>query len=131
MEVRAGRVAGRADEADLHAAVEPDALPHVDPGEVPVPRSFAVAVRDDDEESVAGRPPGEHDLPGASGVHRRSFRRADVDAGLELVAAWPEPIAERRPLQRPRERKRRRCDRSSQRSERRCAGDAVDAEPGP
>src|SRR6476661_6988850 len=107
MEVRAGAVAGTADEAD-HVALR-DLLPtgDGDPALMPVGGREVTTVVEHDEVAVALFPAAVDDRSGRGGVNRRSVGDADVDA---LVHASPSPAerARDRPADRPDQPSRRR-----------------------
>src|SRR5262249_56413019 len=65
VQMRPGRVAGRADEANADALPDPDADAHVDARKVGVHRALAVAVRDRYEQAVAVAPAGPDDFSSA------------------------------------------------------------------
>src|SRR5204863_4245233 len=93
VQVWAGRVAGRADEADANALSDPHADAHVDARQVCVHAALAVAVRDSDEEAVAVTPTRPDDLAGVGGIRGRAEGRGQVDAGVPVVTARPEAVA--------------------------------------
>src|SRR4051794_13585053 len=128
--MRPGSVAGRADEADLRARLDPLPDAYVDPREVRVERADTAAVGDRDEQSPPAR-----ELGGVGNATRRSradarpHRRGDVDPGVEAAAAGAETVrhyAVRGPGQRERKAPRR----SEERIEGASSGDAVGAETG-
>lgn len=88
VEVRPGRVAGRADVTDPRAAVDHLAGGDDDRGEVRVPAGVAEPVLDDDEVAVAaGVVAGEYHRADAPRTDRRPCRDGEVDAAVEVVAA--------------------------------------------
>ena len=91
MEMWSGRVACRADSADLSAGRHLLADLDVDSREVGVHRRDALSVGDDDELApAAGHDARPDDLAGSRCRDRRPLSRAEVDTGMETEASRPE-----------------------------------------
>src|SRR5688572_11949806 len=84
VEVRAGRVAGRADQADLLPGGFRRPGGHRELGEVAVLRVLAVRVLDDDLVAVRAAPAGLDDRAGGDRLDRRAGARREVLAGVAL-----------------------------------------------
>src|SRR2546422_2952520 len=128
--MRAGRVARRADQADLGAGRDSLADADVDSREMGVERADAVADRDRHLVAPSGAGAGEDDAARAGRQNRDAERSGDVDPGMEAVAARAEPVPEQA-LERPVEPDRRARRRAAQGGTRQRAGDAGRRQSGP
>src|SRR5207249_1350148 len=131
VEVRAGRVAGGADEAESGARGNGLTAVGVDLRKVRVERPNAVAVEHDDQvPPAAAGEGGVDDAPRSGCGHWCSLRRDDVDPLVEAVAARAERRADRA-LQRPGKRQRAGCGRLAEGGDRARACDSVRCDAGP
>ena len=92
VEVRAGRAAGGADEAEELAAGYVVAHLDVDVREVAVAAGKAVTVVDLDHVAVAALPAGFDDLTGGRGQDLFAAFAVDVHSGVELVCSAAERV---------------------------------------
>ena len=83
MQVRAGRTAGGADQADHIALPDPLARADRDPGQVGIARLYSAAVIDRDQQPIARRPARPRYCPGGGGQNPRACRTGQIDPGVE------------------------------------------------